>query len=227
MLMKYLLFIISIIFTCATLFAQPVEDVSDTYFKNQIGLSFGKSINYSINSDGSSREKTPTLKRLGLIVNAHYQHSFNKYVGLRVELLYQKKRNYIYWRPFPYTYSIEGIYTMRERVYASIPLFLQLNINRFFTELGIAVSCDFGSTYYSFSSLRQWKMDKSRSGGDWDFIVGSHIGFGYLILQKERFSISLKLRNEQDVLSLERKSIKLTLYPYNTTSLLAGFNYKL
>jgi hypothetical protein len=169
-------------------------------------------------------------------VNVNYIHAKNEYLALGVGIRYQGKRDYIYWHKGYTSYSVqngvlvgtvyEDEYHFRESIYLSVPLFMQLNLHRFFIEIGIATSCDFRSAYYTFSSYKKWKMKKQGSQGDWEFILEGYLGFGYTFLEKERYSLSLKVRNEQELITFKGIDGYMK-YPYNTTSLLVGFNYKL
>jgi hypothetical protein len=223
--MKKINLLIAIVLLGQTIYAQPVKRINVAVRKNEIGVSVGKNLTYPVGTyDDRWRENAGvTLRRLGFIAALHYQHNFNKHWALRTEFIYQRKRGY-----FDYNYYN---YSIVDEIEIAIPIFVRYSSHKFFVEIGPYIGCYYGVTSYTCQSIgSKLTMDKKHSySGKYSLdhnqpFQGACFGAGYRIVDKERFSVSINLRNDQ-IITIEKKF--LLKHPLNTTSLLIGFNYKL
>lgn len=222
--MKKLLLITSILLASLNAYTQATQEIS----KSNIGISIGKNLTYPVGTYGDRWRDNAgiTAKRLGFAAALHYQFSIGKNWELRTEFMYQRKRGY-FKDDYDY-FSNTTYYFISDNIKLSIPILVRFNIHRFFIELGPYIGYDYGITHYKSNSIGSRLTRTGKYRHDFDimeyFYKGACLGAGYLILNKEKFSVSINLRNDQEI-TIEKKF--LWKHPYNTTSLLFGCNYKL
>ncbi|HET7818309.1 MAG TPA: outer membrane beta-barrel protein [Bacteroidia bacterium] len=219
---KYVL-TIAALFTVKMLFAITAKGVNEDQSNSHFGFSIGKNLSYPVGTyDDHMREKAGvTLKRLGYAVSIHYQYGFSSHWALHTEIMYQAKRDYFY-RGYSYIGG-QPYFSISDELKLSVPVLVRFNSKRFFAEIGPYIGLMNGTKIYSCSSIGD-KLELLYKRTSSEFFKGACLGIGYNVIDKERFSVAINLRNDQEILF---KKKFLWDHPYNTTMLLAAFNYKL
>lgn len=224
--MKKLLFIICIYFGSTNSYAQAIKkEIQEENSKMQIGISVGPSYTHMIGLYEYEKTLDFTPRKISYSAALHFQYNFNKTCALRTELFYEKKRIRIDGLGFGY-YSYDIMFVDANKI--ALPVFFRANMQQFFIEAGIYFGYAHGERYTAlyFSKDKKELIEKSQdydpSNNDF-FYVGACLGVGCNVINREKFSLSVSLRDDLEFIT-DRPMNDVRL---NTINLLLGFAYKL